>query len=53
MFIKRKCINFCGSVGKKTVLLQDETSACVSELANVQFCTLTFHDILFFCLHAV
>ena len=34
-------------VGKKTALLQAEASACVSGLANVQFCALAVHYIVF------
>ena len=36
-----------GCVGKKTALLQAEASACVSGLANVQFCAWAVHYIIF------
>jgi hypothetical protein len=39
-----------GCVGKKTALLQAEASACVSGLANVQFCALAVHYFVFFFL---
>jgi hypothetical protein len=38
------------SVSKKTVLLQAEASACVSGLANVLFCALAFHYLVFISL---
>jgi hypothetical protein len=47
------CRNLYGQecVGKKTALLQAEASACVSGLANVLFCALAVHFIVFlFCL---
>jgi hypothetical protein len=55
-FIVRKILNFLRCVGKKTAqidkliatLLQAEASACVSGLANVQFCALAVYYIVFF-----
>jgi hypothetical protein len=42
-----KSINFLRCAGKKTALLQAEASACVSGLANVQFCAWAVHYIVF------
>ena len=39
-----------GCVGKKTALLQAEASACVSGLANVQFCAWAVYFFLFLSL---
>ena len=46
-FIVRKILNFLRCVGKKTALLQAEASACVSGLANVQFCAWAVHYFVF------
>ena len=48
--IKHKYIIILGCVGKKTALLQAEASACVSGLANVQFCGSAVHYIVFLLL---
>jgi hypothetical protein len=42
---KYTIIHWC--VGKKTALLQAEASACVSGLANVQFCALAVYYFVF------
>ena len=47
-FIVRKILNFLRCVGKKTALLQAEASACVSGLANVQFCAWAVNYLVFF-----
>jgi hypothetical protein len=46
-FIVRKILNILRCVGKKTALLKAEASACVSGLANVQFCALAVHYFVF------
>jgi len=43
----RKFIIILRCVGKKTALLQAEASACVSGLANVQFCAWAVHYFVF------